>query len=64
MMSRALCHLAERYVEDANLSGLAKWDEEIIAAGIAEDRRAYRAATRGYVQAGLAAFTAAKDSAA
>ena len=62
LASRALRYLAEHYVEDADLSRLAKWDEEIVAAGVAEDRRAYRAAIRGYIQAGLAAFEVAKEN--
>ena len=64
LASRALRYLAEHYVEDADLSGLGKWDEEVVAAGIAEDRRAYRAAIQGYVQAGLAAFEVAKENVA
>ena len=49
----------------ADLSGLGEWHDEIVAAGIAEDReRYYRKAVRGYVQAGLRAFDQARKGAA
>ena len=64
LASKALQHLAERYVEGADLSALLDWDEKIVAAGVAEDRRAYRSAIQGYIQAGLASFEAAKENVA
>ncbi len=64
LMSKALRYLNERYVEDADLSGLGSWHGEIGATGIAEDRERYRRAVRGYVQAGLRAFDQARKGAA
>lgn len=64
LMSRALRYLNERYVEDADLSGLGSWHDEIVAAGVAEDLERYRKAVRGYVRAGLRAFDLARKETA
>ncbi len=63
-MRKALRYRNERYVEDAGLSGLGPWHDEIVAAGIAEDWERYREAVRGYVRAGLRALDQAQKGAA
>ncbi len=64
LMRRALRYLNERYVEGADLSGLGEGHDEMVAAGIAEDREGYRKAVRGYIQAGLRVFDQARKGAA
>ena len=64
LMSKALRYLNERYVEDADLSGLGRWYDEIVAAGNAEDQERYRKAVRSYVWAGLQAFDQAQEEVA
>ena len=38
---------------------MSPWNEKVVASGIAEGRRTYRAAILGYVEAGLEAFEVA-----
>lgn len=64
LAKKALDYLAKRYVEEADLSGLGWWDDEIVAAGVAEDRARYRVAVRSYVRAGLRAFDLARKETA
>jgi hypothetical protein len=64
LTSWAVRYLAERYEGGADRSVLEPWAEKLYEAGVAEDRRAYHAAIRGYVKAGLEAFEAARRSAA
>jgi hypothetical protein len=59
----ALTRLAERYAElsatekeGVNLSAQDEWDEQMHAAGLANDPAAFRAALEGWEQAGLEAI--------
>src|SRR5215216_3285262 len=59
----ALARLAERYAElsatekeAVNLSAQDVWDEQMHAAGLANDPTAFRAAVKGWEQAGLEAM--------
>jgi hypothetical protein len=59
----ALARLAERHVgltgaekEALDLSGLNAWDERMHAAGVKNDSTAFRAALKGWEQAGLEAM--------
>ncbi len=63
-LTRALRYLNKHYVPGADTSSLAHWHEEINAATVAEDPERFKAAVRGYVRAGLAAFERAKGGAA
>lgn len=56
LASRALRSLSEHYIENTDLSVLEPWADRIDAAAMAKDRRGYREAIRGYVNAGLEAF--------
>jgi hypothetical protein len=58
-----LAHLAKRYAElstadkeAVDLSGQGVWDERMHAAGLANDPTAFRAALKGWEQAGLEAM--------
>ncbi|MGF1472107.1 MAG: hypothetical protein ACFB50_10250 [Rubrobacteraceae bacterium] len=64
LASRALRHLAGLYVGGADLSVLEEWEEKIIGAGVAEDRKAYRSAIREFVRAGVRAFEEMRNRAA
>jgi hypothetical protein len=59
----ALAHLAKRYAElsatekeAVNLTAQDTWDERMQAAGLANDPTAFRAAVKGWEQAGLEAL--------
>ena len=59
----ALAHLAKRHIElstadkeAVDLSGQGVWDERMHAAGLANDRVAYRVALKSWTQAGLEAM--------
>jgi hypothetical protein len=63
MCKDALAHLAKRYAEFSatekkavNLSAQDAWDERMHAAGLASDPTAFRAAVKGWEQAGLEAM--------
>jgi hypothetical protein len=56
MVREASRSLADRYVEGADLSVLDPWEDDIEEAHKAEDMAAFRAAVRGFVQAGLHEF--------
>jgi hypothetical protein len=59
----ALAHLAKRHIElstadkeAVDLSGQGVWDERMHAAGLANDRVAYRVALKSWTRAGLEAM--------
>ena len=57
----ALLYLSRHYVEGADLSVLAPFEDQVNAAARDGDARAYRDAMRGYVRAGLRAFQEASE---
>jgi hypothetical protein len=64
LAEKALRYLQERHVPGADLTALEPFDEEVVAAGFAEDRHRYRQAVREYVKAGLREFDRAREAAA
>lgn len=67
LMAEAVRYIASRhpdaasYVQDADLSGVGRYYDEIVSVYL-EDWERYRAAVRGYTRASLAAFERARRS--